>query len=147
LPLQKSDCPGFIALVFYSALLALVVSTYKAVEAQMNDATNGVSLAHDPVSGQFLLRHKGRTAKKRRIAERLARLRLDYDPSSSQEMLLAVAAGHLDDAERCQTAIARTRATNAARRLLKDIPRKPKPSAAANPAALMTARQLLDQIG
>ena len=55
-------------------------------------------------------------------------------------MLLAVAAGHLDDAERCQSAIARTRATNVARRLLKDIPRKPPP------AQPMTARELLDKL-
>jgi hypothetical protein len=76
-------------------------------------------------------------AKKRRIAERLAQLVADYDPSPSQKQLLVVVAGHLDDAERCRSAIARTRATNAARRLLKDIPRKsgPRSSAAADQAA------------
>jgi hypothetical protein len=85
-------------------------------------------LGHDPRNGTFTACNSGRAAKKRRIAERLVKLRLDYDPSPSQEMLLAVAAGHLDDAERAQSAIARTRATNAARRLLKDIPRKPPPA-------------------
>ena len=75
-------------------------------------------------------------AKKRRIAERLAQLVADYNPSPSQKQLLVVVAGHLDDAERCRSAIARTRATNAARRLLKDIPRKPKsPVLAADQAA------------
>jgi hypothetical protein len=97
-------------------------------------------LGHDSRNGTFTAGNFGRAAKKRRIAERLAKLRLDYDPSSSQEMLLAVAAGHLDDAERCQSAIARTRATNVARRLLKDIPRKPPP------AQPMTARELLDKL-
>ena len=58
---------------------------------------------------------------------------------AAQKQLLAIAAGHLDDAERCRTAIARTRATNAARRLLKDIPRKP-------PPASITARELLDRL-
>ena len=105
----------------------------------MNGAPVGATLGHDPRNGTFTAGNSGRAAKKRRIAERLARLRLDYDPSASQEMLLAVVAGHLDDAERCQSAIARTRATNAARRLLKDIPRKP-------PAAPMTARELLDRL-
>ena len=58
---------------------------------------------------------------------------------AAQKQLLAIAAGHLDDAERCRSAIARTRATNAARRLLKDIPRKP-------PPASITARELLDRL-
>jgi hypothetical protein len=109
----------------------------------MNSATIGAVLGHDPHSGTFTAGNSGRAAKKRRIAERLAKLRLDYDPSSSQEMLLAVAAGHLDDAERAQ--IARTRATNAARRLLKDIPRKPGPPAAPRlPAAADQAAQALE---
>ena len=58
---------------------------------------------------------------------------------AAQKQLLAIAAGHLDDAERCRSAIARTRATNAARRLLKYIPRKP-------PPASITARELLDRL-
>jgi hypothetical protein len=106
----------------------------------MNGVTIVATPGHDPHNGAFTAGNSGRAAKKRRIAERLARLRLDYDPSPSQEMLLAVAAGHLDDAERCQTAIARTRATNAARRLLKDIPRK------LPPAQLPSARELLDRL-
>src|SRR6516225_6253377 len=111
----------------------------------MNGAAIGATtLGHDPRNGTFTAGNSGRAAKKRRIAERLARLRLDYDASPSQEMLLAVAAGHLDDAERCRSAIARTRATNAARRLLKDIPRKPGPPA---PHPLVTARELLERLG
>src|SRR6516225_8074756 len=106
----------------------------------MNGATIGAMSGHDPRNGTFTAGNSGRAAKKRRIAERFAKLRLDYDPSPSQEMLLAVAAGHLDDAERCRSAIARTRATNAARRLLKDIPRKP------SPVQLVTARELLDRL-
>jgi hypothetical protein len=83
-------------------------------------ATSG----HDEL-GRLVRGHSEYAARKRRLAERLAKLRADYDPSSSQEMLLVVIAGHLDDAERCRSAVARTRATNAARRLLKDIPRRP----------------------
>jgi hypothetical protein len=107
----------------------------------MNGAPIGAMSGHDPQNGSFTAGNSERAAKKRRIAERLVKLRLDYDPSPSQEMLLAVAAGHLDDAERARSAIARTRATNAARRLLKDIPRKPPVS------QLLTARELLEQLG
>ena len=103
----------------------------------MNDATVGATLGH-AANGTFTAGYSGRTAKKRRIAERLAQLVAEFDPSPAQKQLLAIIAGHLDDAERCQTAIARTRATNAARRLLRDIPRKPRlsSSAADDPAAV-----------
>jgi hypothetical protein len=70
----------------------------------------------------------------------LEQLLADHDPTPSQRQLLAIVAGHLDDAERCRSAAARIRATNAARRLLKDIPRKPPP------AQLVTARELLDKL-
>jgi len=106
----------------------------------MNGASVGATLGHDPRNGRFTPGNSGRPAKKRRIAERLAKLRLDYDPSPSQEMLLVVIAGHLDDAERCQSAVAWIRATNAARRLLRDIPRKPLP------VQLPSARELLDRL-
>jgi hypothetical protein len=105
----------------------------------MDGAVTGKDAAHD-VQGRFVGGHSEYAARKRRLAERLAKLRLDYDPSPSQEMLLAVIAGHLDDAERARSAIARTRATNAARRLLKDIPRR------SPPAQLVTARELLDRL-
>jgi hypothetical protein len=106
----------------------------------MNGAIITRTPGHDPRNGSFTAGNSGRTARKRRIAARLEQLLADHDPTPSQRQLLAIAAGHLDDAERCQTAIARTRATNAARRLLKDIPRKP-------PAApLPTARELLDRL-
>jgi hypothetical protein len=122
-------------------LLALVVSTYKAFEVQMNAATAGATVGH-AANGTFTAGYSGRTARKRRIAERLAQLVAEFDPSPAQKQLLAIIAGHLDDAERCQTAIARTRATNAARRLLKDIPRKPGPFAPRSPAATDFEREL-----
>ena len=104
----------------------------------MNGAAIGAMLGHDPHNGFFTAGNSERAAKKRRIAERLTKLCLDYDPSPSQQMLLVVVAGHLDDAERCRSAVARTRATNAARWLLKDIPRKlgARPPALDDPAAL-----------
>ena len=94
-------------------------------------------------AGMMIVRgHSEYAARKRRLAERVAKLRLDYDPSPSQQMLLVVIAGHLDDAERCRSAVARTRATNAARRLLKDIPRKPLRS----PAVMDQAAQALEHL-
>ena len=97
-----------------------------------------VTSGHDEL-GRLVRGHSEYAARKRRLAERVAKLRLDYDPSPSQQMLLVVIAGHLDDAERCRSAIARTRATNAARRLLKDIPRKPV-------QVLATAKELLERL-
>jgi len=107
----------------------------------MNDATVGATVGH-AANGTFTVGYSGRTARKRRVAERLAQLVAEFDPSPAQKQLLAIIAGHLDDAERCQTAIARTRATNAARRLLKDIPRKPLRS----PAVMDQAAQALEHL-
>jgi len=106
----------------------------------MNGSASGRALGHNSESGRFTNGHSEYRARKDRLAERVRQLTLDLDPSPSQEMLLPIIAGHLDDAERCRSALARTRATNAARRLLKDIPRKPLP------AQLPTARELLDRL-
>ena len=94
----------------------------------MDGSPTGSVMAHDEITGRFRAGNSEWHAKRRRIADRLARLRLEYDPSPSQEQLLAVVARHLDDAERARTAVSRTRASNAARRLLRDIPRKPPPA-------------------
>jgi|SRR6516162_1424963 len=111
----------------------------------MDGAGTGADVAHD-AQGRFVSGHSEYAARKRRIAERLAQLVADYNPSPSQKQLLAVIAGHLDDAERCRSAIARTRATNAARRLLKDIPRKPEPPASHSAPALESARAMLERL-
>jgi hypothetical protein len=92
----------------------------------MNGTATSAVEGHDKL-GRLVRGHSEHAARKRRLAERLAKLRLDYDPSPSQQMLLVVIAGHLDDAERARSGVARTRATNAARRLLKDIPRRAEP--------------------
>jgi hypothetical protein len=68
----------------------------------MNGSANGAAAGHDSASGQFLPQNGEYRAKRLRLADRLAKLRLDYDPSPSQEMLLVVIAGHLDDAERAR---------------------------------------------
>jgi hypothetical protein len=94
---------------------------------KMDGSLIGFTAAHDPGSGRFLNGNSEYRAKQRRIADRLAQLLLDYDPSPSQRQLLAVAARHLDDADKGRTALTRTRASNAARRLLAGIPRKPEP--------------------
>jgi len=72
--------------------------------------------------------HSEYAAKRRRVAERLAELSLDYDASSpSQRTLLLLAAQHLDEATMTRSAERRVRAGNAANRLLRQIPRKPEP--------------------
>jgi hypothetical protein len=48
--------------------------------------------AHDEL-GRLVRGHSEYAARKRRLAERLAKLRLDYDPSPSQQMLLVVISG------------------------------------------------------
>jgi hypothetical protein len=80
--------------------------------------------------GRFKPGNVARDAKLIRIAERVRQLRLDYDATAAQQQLLVVAARFLDDAERARSALVRTRASNAARRLLADIPRKPEPAPA-----------------
>jgi hypothetical protein len=79
---------------------------------------------HDRL-GRLVPGHSEYAAKRRRIAARLAQLVADYEPSPSQQQLLAIVAQHLDGAERARSLIQRVRAGNAARRLLRDIPRKP----------------------
>ena len=86
----------------------------------------GTASDHDR-RGRFVSGNTEYRAKQQRIAERVQQLALDYDPSPSQQMLLAIIARHLDDAERARTAERRVRAGNAANRLLRQIPRKPEP--------------------
>jgi hypothetical protein len=66
-------------------------------------------------------------ARKARIDERVAQLAIDYDPSPSDRQLLIVAAGFIDEAEHARNGDRRVKCANAARRLLRDIPRKPEP--------------------
>jgi hypothetical protein len=100
-------------------------------------ATSG----HDEL-GRLVRGHSEYAARKRRLAERVAKLRLDYDPSPSQQMLLPIIARHLDDAERARTAERRVRAGNAANRLLRLIPKRTRQE-----EPLMTARELLERLG
>src|SRR6516162_10233625 len=106
----------------------------------MDGSMAGMAAGHNRLNGRFTVGNTEYRARQQRLAERVRQLTLDFDPSPSQLMLLPIIARHLDDAERARSAIARTRATNAARRLLKDIPRKPPP------AQLPTARELLDRL-
>jgi hypothetical protein len=92
----------------------------------MNGLANGTALDHDRL-GRFVSGNSEYAAKRRRIAERLAQLQADYDASPSQQQFLAIAARHLDDAERARSAYTRQRASNSAARLLANLPRKPEP--------------------
>ena len=77
---------------------------------------------HDKL-GRLVAGHSEYAARRRRIAL-VEKLLLDYAPTPSQVQLLAIVAQHLDDSERARSAERRIRASNTARRLLKDIPRK-----------------------
>jgi hypothetical protein len=95
----------------------------------MDGIASGAVSDHDRL-GRFTAGNTEYTAKKRRIADRIAQLSLDYDASTpSLRMLLSIAAHHLDEAERTRSPMTRTRAANAATRLLRQIPRRPPPAA------------------
>jgi hypothetical protein len=98
---------------------------------------------HDRL-GRFTSGNTDYRAKRDRIAARLAQLIADHDPTPSQKQILAVVAHHLDDAERARSLVQRVRAGNAARRLLKDIPRKPGSPAPRLPAAADQAAHALE---
>ena len=112
----------------------------------MDGSAIGTASGHDRRRGRFVNDNTEYRARKDRLAERVRQLALDLDPSPSQCMLLPIIARHLDDAERGRSAIARTRATNAARRLLKDIPRKSGPLASRLPAAADQAARALEHL-
>jgi hypothetical protein len=76
--------------------------------------------ANHPNHSHLLSGNSAYLAKQARIANRLAKLRLEYEDSQ----LLPAVAGHLDDAERARAKWDRTRAANTAAKLLKAIPRK-----------------------
>jgi hypothetical protein len=86
----------------------------------------GVAQGHDKL-GRLVPGHSEYSARKRRIAERLAALIVEFDASPAQQQVLAVVARCLDDAERARSLVQRVRAGNAARRLLATIPPKPAP--------------------
>jgi hypothetical protein len=93
----------------------------------MDGSAIGAVTDHDQL-GRFKSGNTEYAAKRRRVAELLAQLAVDYDASPSQQQLLAVAALHLDDAVVARTAERRVRATNAATRILRSIPRREAPT-------------------
>jgi hypothetical protein len=77
--------------------------------------------------GRFSRQNVEHRARRDRIAARLQQLCALYDTSPAYMQLLSVVAGFLDQAERGRSAVARTRASNSAMRLLAQVPRKPEP--------------------
>jgi hypothetical protein len=92
----------------------------------MDGSVAGMAQGHDKL-GRLVPGHSEYAAKKRRIAARLEQLITDHDALPSQRQKLAIAAELLDTAERGRSLVTRTRAANAAGRLLRDIPLKPRP--------------------
>jgi hypothetical protein len=94
----------------------------------MNGSTGGATASHDR-NGKFAVGNTEYLAKRRRINERVQLLCAEYDANTpSRQILLAIAAQHLDTAERTHSNDRRVKATNAAARLLRQIPRRPLPA-------------------
>ena len=76
-------------------------------------------------SGRFIAGNDARDAKRRRLTEKIKGLNADYDASTpAQQMMLRIAAKHLDEAENTRSAVTRVRSANAALRCLAGIPRR-----------------------
>jgi hypothetical protein len=106
----------------------------------MDGSATGTALGHNPKSGRFTNGHSEYRARKDRLAAIVQTLAAEFDPTPSQLRLLPIIARHMDDAERARPAERRIRASNTARRLMRDLKRKPVP------VQLMTARELLDRL-
>jgi hypothetical protein len=91
--------------------------------------------ANHPNHSHLLSGNSAYLEKQRRIAERTAQLCADYQATPAQRQVLAIVARYLDEAERGRSALSRTRAANAAMRMLKAIPRK-QPKAPRGPATV-----------
>ena len=80
-------------------------------------------------NGRYRSKHAdSRRDKAKRIKQRTAELIETYDASKPADLAVcALAACHLDDALHARSRISRVRSTNAARRLLSDLKRKPEP--------------------
>jgi hypothetical protein len=105
--------------------------TYVAVRSgrtgfKMSGSAVGDVSEHDRL-GRFTEGNSEYRAKQRRLAEIAQSLAAEFDPTPSQVRLLAIIARHMDDAERSRSAERRVKASNAVRRLLKDLKRKPEP--------------------
>ena len=98
---------------------------------KMDGSTVGGNPAHDPL-GRFTIGNSEYAARQRRLAEIAQALAVEYDPTPSQVRLLAIIARHLDDGERARTAERRIRASNTARRMMKDLKRRKEPTAPTN---------------
>ena len=91
----------------------------------MDGSATGAAVGHDR-SGRFVAGHTEYAAKRRRIAERVAALAQDFDAKSPvSQMLLRIAAEHIDQAATTRNSTLRVRATRAAAKVLDRIPRKP----------------------
>src|SRR5690349_4529034 len=96
--------------------------------SKMDGSVSGTAQGHDKL-GRLLPGHTEWAAKRKRINERVQLLCTEYDANSpSRQILLAIAAQHLDEAERTRNSEKRVRSTNAAARLLKQIPLKRPPA-------------------
>jgi hypothetical protein len=85
---------------------------------------------HDPATGHFVRGFRGAyKTRQQTVAARLEALTSQYKADNPADLaLLALAAVHVVDSEKARNRVNRTRAANAAMRILKQIPRKPEPT-------------------
>ena len=80
---------------------------------------------HDPRTGRFMSHNTAYRTRQTRLLALMERLKASYDVDNPADLaLLSIAALHLCDAETARSRNARVRATNAASRLLKNLPSK-----------------------
>jgi hypothetical protein len=81
----------------------------------------------DHRDGRFVKGNNAYKTRIRRVTEAIERIKASYDVTDPADMAIAsIAALNLCDAELARSRVARTRATNAAVRLLKQLVRLPK---------------------
>jgi hypothetical protein len=101
----------------------------------MDGSSAGAVVAHDR-NGRFVPGNTEYRRRQDRITERYQQLLAEFgDVSPVQKQLLQIAARHLDEGARAKNPTVRTRAINAASRLLKLIP-QPKAPAPRGPATV-----------
>ena len=101
--------------------------TLESVPLSLIGSDSSVGAGFDPATGRFKRGHKSEyRTRQKLVQERLAALLAAFQANKPADIaLLSIAALHLVDAEKCRRRSDRVRASNAAARILREIPRKP----------------------
>jgi hypothetical protein len=94
----------------------------------LTDGSDSRSIpGHDPATGRFQKGFRGAyRTRQEAIKQRIDALLTAYNAITPADLaLLGAAATHLEDAAKARSRVNRVRATNAAVRILREIPRRP----------------------